>query len=219
MRIIVLAAALLITLASLLGFWLKAQGLEKIGSISTSFWPIVFPAFGLFFTILIAGINRKILRHSWTSQTIPKPLIRPAIALLYGPVLAFIIHSFIALKYLGISNPNQMMVGFAILQIAFFFCMGDYATTIPVGSPGGFRTPWTLKENRVWTKTHRYIGRGLLMVTILSLLTLIFINAKYALFLNIAGVIGTKLSAVIYSYIVWRTFTSADITIRHKSNE
>ena len=90
------------------------------------------------------------------------------------------------------------------LAFIFFLAMGNYIGTTKRGSIAGFRTPWAMRSDKIWLKTQRYLGRGLVLLAISGLL-LVFIFPPQTVFMTFIPVlIGLKLSAAGYSYLLWR---------------
>jgi uncharacterized membrane protein len=131
--------------------------------------------------------------------------MRSALAILFGPLLAVLLQSYVGFEHFELTTKARMMTGLAVLDFLFFFVMGNYASTLRFGSPGGFRTPWTLKDKHVWKKTHRYLGRGLFAISALAMLLLLFVPPKTAIFAHLGVLIAFKMTAFAYSYSLWRS--------------
>lgn len=71
----------------------------------------------------------------------------------------------------------------------------------------GIRTPWTLSNDRVWTRTHR-VGGYLLTSAGLILLLAALASGPWAFALGMAAVLAASLGSVIYSYFAWKQETS-----------
>jgi uncharacterized membrane protein len=72
----------------------------------------------------------------------------------------------------------------------------------------GIRTPWTLSNDRVWTRTHR-VGGYLLAVAGVVLLVAATLPRAWTFALGIAAVAAASLGSLIYSYFAWKQETSS----------
>jgi uncharacterized membrane protein len=71
----------------------------------------------------------------------------------------------------------------------------------------GIRTPWTLSNDRVWTRTHR-LGGYLLTGAGLFLILAAALPSVWTLALGVAAVIGAGFGSLVYSYFAWKQETS-----------
>ncbi|WP_158595166.1 SdpI family protein [Oceanobacillus piezotolerans] len=67
----------------------------------------------------------------------------------------------------------------------------------------GLRTPWTLKDERVWTKANRFAGKLLFVVGIL-IIGLSFVVPDSISIISILLILVTAFIAVMYSYLIYR---------------
>ncbi len=210
MRYILYAAVAMVAGAIAIGFWLQSIGVtpsEKLMAGTSAplvLWPLVMPIFGALVAIAIAILNYKTIRQYWDADHIEKPDIRPAIAILFGPTLALLMQAYVGLDYFDLTTKTRMLTVVVILQLLFFIAMGNYAGALRPGSPGGFRTPWTVKSDKVWAKTHRFIGRGLFVASIAGFGALIFFAPKTVMYVHIGAIVSIKIAAFIFSYSFWR---------------
>jgi len=66
----------------------------------------------------------------------------------------------------------------------------------------GIRTPWTLKDDKVWAKTHKFGSKLFMGCGIIAFLGII--SEQYALFFIFIPIVVTSISAVIYSWFEYR---------------
>jgi len=83
-----------------------------------------------------------------------------------------------------------------------FICLGLLMPRFKRNFFVGIRTPWTLANDTVWEKTHRFGGRAFVVAGLLSLLGLLFPGA--AILLAVGLVVLAAIVSVVYSYIVFR---------------
>ena len=71
----------------------------------------------------------------------------------------------------------------------------------------GVRTPWTLSNDRVWTRTHRVGGYAMMLAGVV-LVASAFVHAAWARVALVAAVGIGAIVPVVYSYFAWRQETS-----------
>lgn len=71
----------------------------------------------------------------------------------------------------------------------------------------GIRTPWTLANEEVWRKTHRFSGPIWVAGGIISLMGT-WLSAPYNFTLMMLAICGASLVSLIYSYVAFRQITS-----------
>src|ERR1700674_1980125 len=67
----------------------------------------------------------------------------------------------------------------------------------------GIRTPWTLSSDRVWEKTHRFGGRGFLVIGMIVILAGL-ISGLWANILMAVVIVLRTISVLACSYIEWK---------------
>ena len=104
---------------------------------------------------------------------------------------------------LGLAAPVAIVMPIAVglLLMTIGNAMGKLRWNYTVG----IRTPWTIADERVWDKTHRFGGRAL-VVAGLAITSSAFVPALQPWQgLWIAGLtVGVSLLAVLKSYLLWR---------------
>lgn len=71
----------------------------------------------------------------------------------------------------------------------------------------GIRTPWTMSNDRVWTRTHRVGGYLLAGAGVLVFLAA-FVPGPFTFTIGIGAVLAATFASVIYSYFAWKQETS-----------
>lgn len=90
-----------------------------------------------------------------------------------------------------------------LLMMAFITVVGNY---LPVVKPNyfiGIRTPWTLENEQVWAKTHRFCGRLWVAAGVSGFVTGI-IWPSLPLAIYIGTIVLLVIVSVAYSYMVYR---------------
>ena len=115
----------------------------------------------------------------------------------------FAAHAMILASALGLAAPVAIVMPIAVglLLMTIGNAMGKLRWNYTVG----IRTPWTIADERVWDKTHRFGGRAL-VVAGLAITSSAFVPALQPWQgLWIAGLtVGVSLLAVLKSYLLWR---------------
>ncbi len=210
MRAVLSAAPLLLLATVVIGYWLQAAGVEtprfaqRVG-LGSLLWPIAIPAFGAMIAALIAIKNRNPIGKCWRSESVSKADMRAALGILFGPLLALLLQSYVGLEHFGLATKERMLTGFAIGDFLFFAAIGNYAATLPHRAPGGFRTPWTMRDPKIWARIHRYVGRGLILISLSALASLFLLEPKIAIFAHVGAIIVFKAVLFAYSYVLWRS--------------
>lgn len=96
---------------------------------------------------------------------------------------------------------------FALLLPGLLIVVGNVMGKIRWNYTVGIRTPWTLANERVWDKTHRFGGRVLVLAGLFLLLAA-FVPAAHGSAgarVGLATIVGASLVIVVKSYLYWRS--------------
>ncbi len=97
---------------------------------------------------------------------------------------------------------------FLLLSIALGLMMmliGNYAAKSQSMFLVGFRTPWTLSSETVWTKTHRLFGKLFMIGGIIMIVVPLTISLQNLFFYLILGTVMVPvLITLVYSWVIWR---------------
>lgn len=66
----------------------------------------------------------------------------------------------------------------------------------------GFRTPWTLQSDEVWTQTHEFAGKAFMAAAVVSFFSIFF--GKHAFWVFFIVIIVGALAPLAYSYVIYR---------------
>jgi len=72
----------------------------------------------------------------------------------------------------------------------------------------GIRTPWTLSNERVWTRTHR-VGGFLMVAAGIASIVSAFVPGAAGIWAFLVAVLIASLGSIIYSYFAWKQETSS----------
>ncbi len=111
---------------------------------------------------------------------------------LHGTVMAYVLSGRIWLGTLIV-----LLVGAAILFV------GNLLPTIRPGSVIGVRTPWTMRDERVWRRTHR-LGGYIAVLAGLGLMAAAVLSFQSTWAVLAAGAAAMCLGLPAASYLIWR---------------
>ena len=154
----------------------------------------VLPVFSIICFVILIGADRG-----------PKPKHKErgfGAILICMPLLAILFQ----LHYLAENLSVLLMFKSELVPIlgfhAFLATVGNYVTTSK-SLLSGLPTPWNLRSDLSWSKSHRMIGYGFVGLAIISGLTTL-IKGQYDHNVLGAGLIILLVSFAIYSWWVWR---------------
>jgi len=100
----------------------------------------------------------------------------------------------------GISfNFSQLfMLPVSMLFISIGVLMPSFKRNFFVG----IRTPWTLADDKVWKKTHKFGGKAFVLAGLAILLSIPFPEASVSV--TVVAALAAALGSVVYSFILFR---------------
>lgn len=155
---------------------------------------IVFPIIaaasaGLFLALPTMGRAGSVLKRSRTAYG------RLAIAIVAGFVG---IHAVVLLGAFG--KPIDVLSGVLFILGGLLLALGNWMGKIRRNGIVGIRTPWTLKNDMVWERTHRVGGRLQVAHGLAVLLAAFLLPAWAAFFVLIGGLLALAVWAMFYSW-------------------
>lgn len=115
--------------------------------------------------------------------------------------LLFIVHLLILAN--GLGYAVKMDVAIPILIGLLFIVIGNYMPRVRPSYMVGFRTPWTLADDRVWTKTHRTGGLLFVIGGLIILLTA-FMPVSLRITAFIIVVLFITVIPLVQSYLLYK---------------
>lgn len=129
---------------------------------------VTFPLFWAAFGAILSALFIWLKRHR-LAEAAGKASRIPAVGVQLPALFALLFQILIPLKlYEMIGTNGSQTIFFYFLSIVFF-TIGNFIVTAPFRSKIGFRTPATLSDQMIWTRVHRALGRGLVVIAILTL--------------------------------------------------
>ena len=156
--------------------------------------PILLPLLTYLVFVLIPKIDPK---NNLNKMGNKFQKLKFALTAFMSVLALFIIYS---AKNQSLGNPNYLILLVGLLYII----LGNYFKTIKPNYFIGIRTPWTLENDYIWQKTHKFGGIlwffGGLIIIILSLV--LDTNLNNIFFLGISAVI--TILPILYAYLMSR---------------
>ena len=106
----------------------------------------------------------------------------------------------VAFFSLGKIHDTSLVISYGLVLFMLFF--GNYLSGIRSNFFIGFRTPWTLSNEKNWIQTHRFGGRLWVISSLIMLVLLLAIKEPFELMLPYICLLA--LGPVIYSYYLFR---------------
>ena len=82
--------------------------------------------------------------------------------------------------------------------------MGNYMTSLKTNWFIGIRTPWTLRSESVWRKTHQMAGRIMVLGGLLCIVMAFAVPTSHRLVASVVVLMATLLIPAVYSYVFFR---------------
>jgi uncharacterized membrane protein len=158
---------------------------------------LVLPALGLIISLFMASLPQwPLLGSRIKNSTVPY-----VANWVGGVAILGCVHVVLILKDVGYNVDIVRSV--CLLIGALFLVTGNYYGKIRYNYVFGFKTPWTLSSERVWDKTHRLLGRlmvlsalGLILTVLLSPST-VMVGLLMTFFILAPMAVGLVYSAAI----------------------
>lgn len=113
----------------------------------------------------------------------------------------FILNLLIILYSLGYPIPMSSLAPFIIGAI--FIVLGNFLQTVRTNFFIGIRTPWTLSNDNVWRKTHRFGGKVMFLAGVVIVISALLPQSWMEPIIVVSIVLSVGLP-IIYSYWLFR---------------
>ncbi|OXS78076.1 SdpI family protein [Domibacillus enclensis] len=165
----------------------------------TSKWFGAF--FGPLMLIFVGGLLAAAPKMDPRKQNYPKFAGSYHVIINATVTLLFIVHLLILAN--GLGYAVKMDVAIPILIGLLFIVIGNYMPRVRPSYMVGFRTPWTLADDRVWTKTHRTGGLLFVIGGLIILLTA-FMPVSLRITAFIIVVLFITVIPLVQSYLLYK---------------
>lgn len=113
-----------------------------------------------------------------------------------------ILHYSVIISALG--GPKNLVPKIVPISLGILFIiLGNYMPRIKYNWFVGVRTPWTLSNEEVWKRTHRFSGYLFVIAGILMLLAG-FLPSYLNIIIGLSGVLFALIFSIIYSLIIYK---------------
>ena len=158
---------------------------------------------------VLPGIALVLLLVMWALPAIMPKKVTPArFSEVYGLIIVAVamlmagIHLVMILHAMGFPvDPSRGMM-FALG--GFFLVIGNFMPKIRRNYLMGIRTPWTIADERVWEKTHRFAGPWFMLAGLVVIGAGFIPERSAGIGVMIAALVIPSLACVVYSYLVSR---------------
>lgn len=103
--------------------------------------------------------------------------------------------------FAALGHDIAMQRGLPAILGLFFVLLGNWLPKIRRNLFVGIRTPWTIADEEVWVKTHRFGGKTMVVGGLATILAAV---AGAPFWVPVALVLAASLVPAVYSYFVWR---------------
>ncbi len=158
---------------------------------------LVMAGLGLFIYLLLRFLPK--LNFGGTVQTAVFQRMRFVMSLLTTVAIGSLFY--MATQSEELHSSQGAMLALISLGIA---AVGNYMSILKPNWLIGIRTPWTLQNDRVWTRTHRLGGRLMVAGGMLGALLAVLVPAPYTVGAVVAVFLIVTLVPIIYSYVYFR---------------
>lgn len=159
--------------------------------------------------VIMAGI---VILASVLPSADPRPesyaKMRGTYTFIFDALLLFmlVLHAVTLASGLGYRVPVTRVVVGAVGVL--FIALGNVMPRTRPNWYVGVRTPWTLSNDRVWTRTHRVAGYLLAGAGLLTIAS-VALPGPWAIVVLVGSIVGAGLGSAAYSYVAWKQETRA----------
>lgn len=167
---------------------------DRMGSKLTNL--IAFPAIALVLIIVFAFLP-KLDPKKENYDKFGKPWEILQFSIIWFMLYMYIVTNFVTL------NPEYNISKFIMFGIwVLFLIIWNYMWKIRQNYFVGIKVPWTLANEEVWNKTHRFGGKMFMLAWILFILNAFFLRQVVGVFT--VAICLMVFSPIIYSYVIFK---------------
>jgi uncharacterized membrane protein len=155
---------------------------------------LVLPGFSLVAMALLLWILPSLMPAIKRSEAVYGIVIMSTFALMTG------IQAMLVLSESGVMM-DQVRITFAGVGLLFII-LGNYMPKMRKNWLMGIRTPWTLSDERVWDRTHRFAGPLFMLGGIVTVTGALFAPVEWRAPILIAAILSVCFASYIYSWVV-----------------
>ncbi|HTU24338.1 MAG TPA: SdpI family protein [Pirellulales bacterium] len=163
---------------------------------------LVFPLILLF----AAGLPLAIACIPSVAASIRRSVPVVGRMLIAAVTILLVIHGLVLLNAFG--RPVDVSLGCLVTIGLLLAVLGNWMGKLRRNPIAGIRTPWTLKSDVVWERTHRYGGRLMVAIGLASLLAALVCPPWVAVAVLTLGVFVLLVWSFVYSWQLYRRLGS-----------
>jgi uncharacterized membrane protein len=112
----------------------------------------------------------------------------------------FLYTSYHAVKNINSISLNRIM---AVVLCLMFIVIGNYLPKCKRNALVGIRVSWTLDNDEVWFRTHRFGGKVFMIGGLISAICCIFVPESFALSFTVATVLILSIIVCVYAHNIF----------------
>lgn len=158
-------------------------------------------------SIFIGGIFYPIMTLQMKEQQQKSNTTAMSVVLLSLPLVfltLFLFFTFSSIQKVENIADIPVMKGMATILALSFAALGYIMPKIKMNVVFGIRTPWTLKNEEVWEKTHQFGGKLMFIGGICLALICLLVSNVIAMIALLVGITLICILLIIYSYRVYK---------------
>lgn len=199
---------IIIALSALIGVGLYANGYPPERDVTvawkqTGFTVITWP---FFFAVMasLLGLPMLWMKRNMLNVSPSKARNAVTLSIVVGPIFMLLTHILVAMEIMSLISDPTGDVLVLIATAVMFGLMGNYMSIIPYKSMIGLKTQWTLAHPMIWTKTHRFLGKYVLLVALIVTPLAALIDRENALMALIIAYLSAYLAGIVYARMIGR---------------
>lgn len=129
------------------------------------------------------------------------------ITLLLLPTVFFVVFLFLTITSLqGVEDISKfpIMQVFCSVIALFFAALGFVLPNVKSNQLFGIRTTWTLKNEEVWEKTHKFSGKLFIVGGICIAVICLLVSELISFIIFMVGLLLLSVLSIVYSYKVYK---------------
>lgn len=130
-------------------------------------------------------------------------------------IIRIVLHLFFAFTFflnafyaLGYQFNVSMMIIYGVLLLLLI--LGNYMGNIRHNYFIGIRTPWTLSNEEVWTKTHRFAAKIWVFASLITMLVIPFVPTQAGEIVFISYLAVIAIVPIVYSYLEFKKINKGE---------
>jgi len=175
--------------------WNAAGQVDNYGSRSFGAFMLPFFTVGIYVLMLVLPLVDP-RRENYLKFLGAYRIIRLGLVLFMA-----VLHGLVLTSALGYYVPMDRVMP-ALLGLLFIL-IGNYLPRIRYNYFVGIRTPWTLANEEVWRKSHRFAGMAYVLAVVIFILVAFLARGTLAFMVVITAIILAAVLSVIYSLIIF----------------